>query len=43
MLFKSSQGNPGLELRTWGQSTVTDCTVKVEEAMGGDWVGTQDK
>lgn len=37
MLFKPSQGNPGLELRTWGQQTVTDSTVEVEEAMGGDW------
>ena len=37
VLFKPSQGNPGLELRTWGQPTVTDSTVEVEEAMSGDW------
>ncbi len=41
--FKPRQGNPGLELRTWGHPAVADCTVKVDEAKGGDWAGTQDK
>lgn len=41
--FKPRQANPGLELRTWGHPAVADCTVKVEEAKGGDRAGTQDK
>lgn len=41
--IKPTQGNSGLEHRTRGQTTVTDCTVKVEEAKGGDWSGTQYK
>lgn len=40
--FKPRQGNPGLELRTWGQSAVADCIMKVEEAKGGDRSGAQD-
>lgn len=43
MQFKPRQGNPGLELRIWGQTAVADCTVKVEGAKGGDCAGTQDK
>lgn len=37
MQIKLTQSNPGLELRTRGQTAVTDCTVEVEEAKGGDW------
>lgn len=43
MQFKPSQSNPGLEFRRWGHPAVTDRTVKVGEAKGGDWVATQRK
>lgn len=45
MQFKPRPGNnPGLELRTQGQSAVTDCIMKEEEeAKGGDWVSAHNK
>lgn len=43
MQFKQQQGNPGLELWTWGHPVVTDSTIKVEEAKGGNWAATQEK